>query len=50
MHNNAERSADKLVTVLEEYAVHHDAEVMAGERTWLIQPPVGFYSPSRPSG
>jgi hypothetical protein len=37
------RSADSLLKVLAEFADRHDAEVMAGRRTWAISTPKGFY-------
>jgi hypothetical protein len=35
---DAVRSGDTLVKVLKEFAERHDAEVMAGKRTWAIAP------------
>jgi hypothetical protein len=40
---DAEASANKLVKVLTEFAEKHDADVMAGRRTWAIQPSAGFF-------
>jgi hypothetical protein len=42
---DAERSGDKLVEVLTEFAKRHDAEVQAGQRTWAIRPPKGHFNP-----
>jgi hypothetical protein len=43
MAPDARRNADTLLKVLAEFAERHDAEVLAGQRTWAIRPPKGFF-------
>jgi hypothetical protein len=42
---DGERSADKLVNVLVEFAKRHEADVAAGKAMWMIRPPKDWLNP-----
>jgi hypothetical protein len=41
--HDARKSANSLIKVLAEFAEQHDADVIAGKRSWAIAPPKDFF-------